>query len=306
MRNLTCFLMLPIFASVCLGAEAINFDDAETGITSGFMVLEDVSGGTTGVTVTGSLTAPDGSPINYTASAMVTTNTTSYAATTITHVPDNANESRVRYDASGDRFTFQSGWGEGEGQTGEYREQMLTVVFGHSSLASDVSVNYSSLNSRGEAWESGAVQFLDVSGSPIGTVSYDGYWDMVGSAVNSDPIVTTGFVFTTEDTSTIDTTDSNNPVQASDASTDNGTVTATGVGISATTLLTGYKITRFLEDVATVDGRASTGTTTSTATIASVEGGMVSVPEPSSFLFLSMFGTVLCGVRKYGSPALKI
>lgn len=284
--------VMSFYGGMSIAQTTINYDDAETGITSGTPDLANESTGNSS-TVTGNFTDANGNPGSYTASAMVTSGITSYGVTN--GGPNNSDENRAEYQASSDRFTFSSGWDSGDGATGEYVTQMLTVTFDRVSDAADFSVSITSANTAGEAFESTAVQFIDGAGNLVGLVDYNGFWDAsdVGGTVNGDVISNTADVWTAEDTSVIDAlTDSDNPFGTSNGALDNATIFASDF---VTGGVTGYKITRFLEDVATVGGVAGTGTTTTTIFTTSNNAATISsVPEPSTFALaiLGLFGLV--------------
>ncbi|QEG20461.1 PEP-CTERM sorting domain-containing protein [Mariniblastus fucicola] len=281
------------FAIADIAIGGANYDDAETGITSGTPDLANESTGNSS-TVMGMFTDQTGAAHNYLAEATVFSGITSYGVTN--GGPNNSDENRVEYQASSDRFTFGSGWDSGDGSTGEYVEQCLTVTFDRVSDAADFSVTVSSANTAGEAFESTAVQFIDAGGNLVGNLSYLGFWDTVSSTVNSDVIMNSADVWTAESTSVIDvTTDSDNPFGTSDGANNDATIFASDY-ISGG--VTGYKITRWLEDVATVGGVAGTGTTTTTNFTTSNGAATVSVaavPEPgaASLIALGLVGFVV-------------
>lgn len=298
MKRIFVCLVAVVISLGCLGELAmadqviggINYDDAETGITSGTPDLANESTGNSS-TVSGNFTDQFGFNHSYTATAMVSSGITSYGVTN--GGPNHSDENRIEYQTGSDRFTFSSGWDSGDGSTGEFVTQMLTVNFNAIHDPTDFSVSVTSANTGGQSFETTAVQFIDGSGNLIGNLSYVGYWDQVGTSVNSDVITNSADVWTAEDTSVIDTaTDSDNPIGGSNGSSDNATILASDFvsgGVS------GYKITRFMEDVATVSGVAGTNTSTmaifTTSNSAATLTAVV-VPEPSSFAIL-MFG--LCG-----------
>ena len=142
---------------------------------------------------------------------------------------------------------------------------MLTVNFGQLGLSDFASVDLRSMNTGGEAFESAALQWLDASGNTIGTANYNGFWAntaSVGTTVNGDVITNSADVWTAEDTGTINFT-TNGATSDNPGSNSSGNAGSNGVNdnavVSASTylgtgvLISGYKVTRWLEDVATVE-----------------------------------------------------
>ncbi len=162
--------------------------------------------------------------------------------------------------------------------------------------AADFNVEYTSGNTRGEAWESMAIEFYDVAGIPFGSADYAGYWAVPtmgtagGSAnpvVNANPWVRSGTgVYIAQDPNTV--VFSGNgicPQEAANIATladplcgttgpaDSNIINAsTDAGLPATSPIGGFLFTVCLEDVAAtvLDGDETTTSTEFTSTLNSL------------------------------------
>lgn len=300
--NLCCLL-----GTVTLfGAETVSFDTSEiTGLTGTPDLANEGFSGSLVPSITGTFVDANGVTQSYTATATASTSVTSYAPGAVGAAGGtvNSDDNQVEWEASAGLFRFRAGFDSGDGQTGEYREQMLTVVFDVLHPASDMTVDVSSFNTAGQLFESAALQFLDSSQNPIGTVSYNGFWSggTIGSTPGSDPISNSSDVLTFESTGTLNITDPDNPIAGTSGPLDSPRTVSpvADLGFAPTTMLSGYKITRYMEDIATVRGFAAINTSTNTGFTSSNAGAMVStaVPEPSGFLFFALATVVFAGRR---------
>jgi len=185
-----------------------------------------------------------------------------------------------------------------ESSTGDVRGYKITITFAShiEVLAGDVIVNLTSVNTAGEAHESSSLVFLDGSGSPYGTTTYDGYY-MGTTGASTDGSCTTPGVRTNSwstsgtgvytASSTVNTTivDPCNPLAGIDGSTNNGDVNAvTDTGLSATDPIGGLVFTVYLEDVAasSAPGAETSTRTAFTSTINGIE--IASSPLPVELL----------------------
>jgi len=281
------FLALVLATLISIGpsfADTYNFSAAEGLPGSGTPDLDNESTGTMNL-LSGMFIDSTGTAINYDVTGMVSS---SNLYGTSGGTANSTGDNRIEYEANNDLFRFDTAWDPGEGVTGSLRTQMLFVEFDRVGLSDFATVDVGSMNTAGQAFESAALQWLDVNGNTIGTASYNGYWDVVGSTVNSDVITNSGAVWTAESTGVIDTTtDPNNPASGSSGPNNDATVSAStylGAGVE----ITGYKITRWFEDVATIDDGmggfiAGGPTTTRTGFTSRLDGGTFqAVPEPSA------------------------
>ncbi len=167
--------------------------------------------------------------------------------------------------------------------TGDYRGYSIKVTFAsHVDItAEELSVEYTSGNTVGTAYESSSLQFLDENGDPFGSATYSGYYTGAaivaacpasslpsGVTVRSNPWTLSGNgVFAAQSTATVQPAagpDYCITANGSSNSLDDETVSALTTGIGSSTKIGGFIYTVYLEDVQahTSDG-TWTGTTTS-------------------------------------------
>lgn len=205
----------------------------------------------------------------------------------------------VRQESTGIRGTTPLGAsGSNESSTGDVRGYCVTVMFDSDILieAQDLDVNFSSINTAGEAYESAAIQFLNTSGMPfsgstISSSDYTGFYTSQPSGTAVQPPISSapwgsltsgsGGVFLADDTNTIvfsgnglcspfDPATLTAPECGTDGPNDSPTVNAaTDAGVTATDMVGGFKYCVLLEDVAltTNDGDNTTTSTTFTSTM---------------------------------------
>ena len=166
---------------------------------------------------------------------------------------------------------------------GDVRGYKITVEFANDIIikADRVTVEYSSINTRGKAFESTLISFLDENGNPFSTTpTYNGYYDagpVESSVCNTTPTVNanpwssplgTGH-FSAHATSTVDITNTCITSGDTNGPDDTGSLLATTTGIAGSTRIGGFIFMVYLEDVAsaTTEDQATSTSTTFTSTL---------------------------------------
>jgi len=174
-----------------------------------------------------------------------------------------------------------------ESSTADVRGYKITVTFADHVIltAGDIGVNLTSVNTAGEAHESSSLVFLDDSGTPYGTATYDGYYSgstgastdgtCTSPAVNTNSWSTSGTgVYIAASTVNTDITDPCNPIAGSDGAANNGDVNpVTNADLNVTDPIGGFVFTVYLEDVAasTAPGAETTTATQFTSTLNGID-----------------------------------
>ncbi len=194
-----------------------------------------------------------------------------------------------------------------ETSTGDVRGYCVEITFAsHVQVyAEDFAAEFSSINTAGEAWETSAIQFLDVNGNPfngnpIDAADYVGYYNSdpptgidcsAGIVPGTLPINGSAWdlagpgVLTQQETITIDAqTDVCNPVAATSGSNNSPTYNANvDGGIAPGTRIGGVRYCVMLEDVAAslVDGDETTTATQFTSSLFEFQLASVCIGDPS-------------------------
>lgn len=217
----------------------------------------------------------------------------------------------VSHNGSG--FVFGHGYTAPDGSfsanPGTRIVNMLTIEFAPHVSITDLSVDFSSLNTRGITWEFSELTFLDAAGNPFSTAPtinpYSSHTSNNHSPAQSPRDSGQGgspsqgwFLVDSKDTVTDPGGSSGDNL--SDEGSSGGLEAFTNVdgssdilgydevGLTAGTRVGGFKWTTYLEDVR---GTSNVGSNlTSTMTAFSPTGTVTAVPEPSSFLFLTLLG----------------
>jgi len=194
----------------------------------------------------------------YNGNAVHTTNGTNY---------------KVEYSGTGLKGTLGHGHiAATRSSPGDTRCYKITVDFAshvNNITASDFSVDLTSVNTGGTAFESSAIVFKDRSGIPYGTFDYAGYYQMnpgnlhpgiVSTCPNVPPLpatsnapwATTGTGVYTADANSVDiSANSCNPVGGSSGPNDNTDVLASNTGLQGNAGIGGFVYQVCLENVAT-------------------------------------------------------
>ncbi|MCA9200478.1 MAG: hypothetical protein KDA87_23225 [Planctomycetales bacterium] len=208
----------------------------------------------------------------------------------------------LNVDYTGSGFTSLKMFDNAPGShTGDLISTTITVEFANHFLSrsENLTVDYTSGNSSGAAFESTVIQFLNASGDPIGNYSYNGFWNNGVSNLPSTAadVIVSDMVFVAASPQTVDLTDPNSPSSGTSGSNDNANVLASDI-VGPDVLLGGFRVISYLEDVALVDGSFGGNTSTNSKFTNSLQGFQITaVPEPSAFLLLSFAGVVVIGAR---------
>ena len=176
--------------------------------------------------------------------------------------------------------------GTNETSAGDVRGYSIQVTFAsHLTIyAKDVTVNMNSINTRGSAFESTSLVFLNESGTAYGTATFDGYYGSgSGGASNSSctapaagtPWTTSGKgVFVAASTGTVDRTDPCNTAAGTSGPDDGKDVAAVAdAGLANSDKVGGFVFTVYLEDVAaTINAGSPAPTNTSTSFTSTLNG----------------------------------
>lgn len=171
--------------------------------------------------------------------------------------------------------------GANDSSTGDVRGYKITVSFANylSINASDVVVNLTSVNSASKIFESSSVVFLNESGVPYGTATYDGYYGSGSTGASTDSSCTApvpGIVWSTTGTGVytvgntgsvmLDSMNMCNAIAGINGPNDNKDVAAvTDAGLNPTDKVGGFVFTVYVEDIA-----PSTAPSAETSTVASL------------------------------------
>lgn len=168
--------------------------------------------------------------------------------------------------------------------TGDVSCYSIEVIYAIAQQAQDVDIELSSINTKGESFESSSVIFYDATGSPYGSAGYNGFWNGVpqgsGTGTNSTNVnveaniytVSGSGVFVAADPIAVDIANPMTPVAGADGPNNSTTISADGTysvgginaGLNPSDLVGGFIFRVCLEDVATTSS-ADESTTTSTA-----------------------------------------
>ena len=175
-----------------------------------------------------------------------------------------------------------------ETSTGDVRGYRITVTFANHVhvTAQDLLVELNSVNTTGVAHESSAVVFLDETGAPYGTATYDGYYTGSGASMDGSctapakrtaswTVSATG-AYTASSTSNTDNTAACNPVGGGNGPGDGTDVDPVAhAGLSAGDRIGGFVFTVYLEDVA-ASAAPGAETATSTSFTSTLNGVVIS------------------------------
>ena len=186
--------------------------------------------------------------------------------------------------------------GANETSTGDVRGYKITVNFANylAINASDVTVNLTSVNSAGRGFESSSIVFLNDSGVPYGTATYEGYYGNGSSGASTDGSCTApapGDAWTTSGTG-VHTAESTGSVILDPMNTCNTTGGNSGpndskdveavadAGLNPTDKVGGFVFTVYLEDIApsAAPGANTTTSTSFTSTLNGVAISSVALP----------------------------
>ena len=186
--------------------------------------------------------------------------------------------------------------GTNETSVGDVRGYKITVNFANylSINASDVTVNLTSVNTAGRGFESASVVFLDDSGMPYGTTTYNGYYGSGSSGASTDgsctapapgiPWSTTGTgVYTAGSTGSVllDPMNTCNAIGGSNGPNDSQDVEAAAdAGLNPTDKVSGFVFTVYLEDIApsSAPGAETSTSTSFTSTLNGVAISSIALP----------------------------